>query len=132
MYQRCTSACWWRLLAPDQEELMGGLDPTDLLVVLAVLLLVFGGSRLSDLARGLRESMEEWRRPSPYEQQWRGEPPPAPLLRQVVIRVLAIAGLFVLAGLTLTGVISAGQAWAVVAVTAVWLIAGFYCFGRKG
>lgn len=111
---------------------MEGIGPTELLIILAIHLLVFRGCRLSDLARGLWHSIEEWRRPLPYEEQWRRETPPVLALQQVVIRVVVIAELFVLAGLTLSGVISAEQAWAIVAVSGVWLIAGFYCFGREG
>ena len=37
--------------------LIGGLGPTELVIILIILLLLFGGSRLPSLAKGLGESI---------------------------------------------------------------------------
>lgn len=37
--------------------LIGGLGPTELVIILVILLLLFGGSRLPSLAKGLGESI---------------------------------------------------------------------------
>lgn len=41
--------------------LFGGLGPTELLIILAILLLIFGGSRLPSLAKGLGESIRSFK-----------------------------------------------------------------------
>lgn len=42
--------------------LIGGLGPTELIIVLVILLLVFGGSRLPQLAKGLGESVKNFKK----------------------------------------------------------------------
>ena len=39
-----------------------GLGPTELIIILVILLLIFGASRLPEIGRGLGESMRELRR----------------------------------------------------------------------
>ncbi|MGE0103482.1 MAG: twin-arginine translocase TatA/TatE family subunit [Blastocatellales bacterium] len=41
--------------------LFGGLGPTELIIVLVILLLLFGGSRLPSLAKGLGESIRSFK-----------------------------------------------------------------------
>ncbi|QQS46140.1 MAG: twin-arginine translocase TatA/TatE family subunit [Acidobacteriota bacterium] len=41
--------------------LIGGLGPTELIIVLVILLLLFGGSRLPSLAKGLGESIRSFK-----------------------------------------------------------------------
>ena len=41
--------------------LFGSLGPTELLIILAILLLIFGGSRLPSLAKGLGESIRSFK-----------------------------------------------------------------------
>lgn len=41
---------------------IGGLGPTELLIILVILLLIFGGSRLPQLAKGLGESVRNFKR----------------------------------------------------------------------
>jgi sec-independent protein translocase protein TatA len=41
---------------------IGSLGPTELIIILAILLLLFGGSRLPSLARGLGESMRAFKK----------------------------------------------------------------------
>lgn len=49
-----------------------GLGGPELMVIFAVLLLLFGGSKLPDLAKGLGKSIKEFKRAS------RDDPEPAP------------------------------------------------------
>ncbi len=41
--------------------IFGGLGPTELMIVLVILLLLFGGSRLPSLAKGLGESIRSFK-----------------------------------------------------------------------
>ena len=41
-----------------------GLGPTELLVILGILLLLFGGSKLPSLAKGLGQSVKEFKKAS--------------------------------------------------------------------
>ena len=41
--------------------LFGGLGPTELIIILVILLLLFGGSRLPSLAKGLGESIRSFK-----------------------------------------------------------------------
>jgi sec-independent protein translocase protein TatA len=41
---------------------IGGLGPTELVIILVILLLIFGGSRLPSLAKGLGESVRNFKK----------------------------------------------------------------------
>jgi sec-independent protein translocase protein TatA len=41
--------------------LFGGLGPTELIIILVILLILFGGSRLPSLAKGLGESIRSFK-----------------------------------------------------------------------
>jgi len=41
--------------------LFGGLGPTELIIILVILLVLFGGSRLPSLAKGLGESVRSFK-----------------------------------------------------------------------
>jgi sec-independent protein translocase protein TatA len=41
--------------------LIGGLGPTELIIILVILLILFGGSRLPSLAKGLGESIRSFK-----------------------------------------------------------------------
>lgn len=41
---------------------IGGLGPTELVIILVILLLIFGGSRLPQLAKGLGESVRNFKK----------------------------------------------------------------------
>jgi sec-independent protein translocase protein TatA len=41
--------------------LIGGLGPTELVIILVILLILFGGSRLPSLAKGLGESIRSFK-----------------------------------------------------------------------
>ncbi|MBK8315697.1 MAG: twin-arginine translocase TatA/TatE family subunit [Acidobacteria bacterium] len=41
--------------------MIGGLGPTELVIVLVILLVLFGGSRLPSLAKGLGESIRTFK-----------------------------------------------------------------------
>jgi sec-independent protein translocase protein TatA len=40
----------------------GGLGPTELIIILVILLILFGGSRLPSLAKGLGESVRNFKK----------------------------------------------------------------------
>ncbi len=46
-----------------------GLGPTELIVILIILLVLFGGSKLPSLARGLGQSMKEFKKASKDEEE---------------------------------------------------------------
>ena len=50
-----------------------GLGPTELVIILVILLLIFGASRLPELGRGLGESMRELRRSMGSKEEETGE-----------------------------------------------------------
>lgn len=41
--------------------LIGGLGPTELVIILVILLVLFGGSRLPSLAKGMGESIRSFK-----------------------------------------------------------------------
>ena len=41
---------------------IGGLGPTELVIILVILLVLFGGSRLPSLAKGLGESVRSFKK----------------------------------------------------------------------
>ena len=53
---------------------LGSFGSTELILILAVLLLLFGGSKLPSLARGLGQSVKEFKKASKDDD----EPKPAP------------------------------------------------------
>lgn len=44
-----------------RKEIMFGLGPTELLIVMAILLLLFGGAKLPQLARSLGQAQKEFK-----------------------------------------------------------------------
>ena len=42
--------------------IIGGLGPTELIIILVILLVLFGGSRLPSLAKGLGESVRSFKK----------------------------------------------------------------------
>jgi sec-independent protein translocase protein TatA len=42
--------------------MIGGLGPTELVIILVILLVLFGGSRLPSLAKGLGESIRSFKK----------------------------------------------------------------------
>lgn len=46
-----------------------GLGPTELIVILVILLVLFGGSKLPSLAKGLGQSIKEFKKASKEEEQ---------------------------------------------------------------
>jgi sec-independent protein translocase protein TatA len=46
-----------------------GLGPTELIVILIILLVLFGGSKLPGLAKGLGQSIKEFKKASTEEQE---------------------------------------------------------------
>lgn len=55
-----------------------GLGPTELLVILGILLLLFGGSKLPSLAKGLGQSVKEFKKASKDGASDEDEKPAAP------------------------------------------------------
>lgn len=54
-----------------------GLGPTELIVILVILLVLFGGSKLPGLAKGIGQSIKEFKKAS------KDEPEPAPTPKAV-------------------------------------------------
>ena len=46
-----------------------GLGPTELIVILVILLVLFGGSKLPQLAKGLGQSIKEFKKSSKEDDQ---------------------------------------------------------------
>jgi sec-independent protein translocase protein TatA len=46
-----------------------GMGPTELIVILVILLILFGGSKLPGLAKGLGQSIKEFKKASKEEEQ---------------------------------------------------------------
>ena len=53
--------------------MLGGLGPTELIIVLAVILVVFGAGKLPDIATGLGKGLRDFRKV--MEEPDAGEPP---------------------------------------------------------
>jgi sec-independent protein translocase protein TatA len=52
---------------------IGGLGPTELIIILVILLLIFGGSRLPSLAKGLGESVRNFKKSVSDESEERND-----------------------------------------------------------
>jgi sec-independent protein translocase protein TatA len=51
-----------------------GLGPTELIVILVILLVLFGGSKLPGLAKGLGQSIKEFKKASKDEETPKADP----------------------------------------------------------
>ncbi|MCX6956580.1 MAG: twin-arginine translocase TatA/TatE family subunit [Verrucomicrobia bacterium] len=56
---------------------MMGLGPRELVIILVILLVLFGGTKLPQLAKGLGQSMKEFKKASKDEEP-EAKPAPAP------------------------------------------------------
>ena len=59
-----------------------GLGPTELIVILVILLVLFGGSKLPQLAKGLGQSIKEFKKSSKEDDQ-EAKPAAAPEAKKV-------------------------------------------------
>ncbi|MCX6940701.1 MAG: twin-arginine translocase TatA/TatE family subunit [Verrucomicrobia bacterium] len=59
-----------------------GLGPTELIVILVILLVLFGGSKLPQLAKGLGQSIKEFKKSSKEDDQ-EAKPASAPEAKKV-------------------------------------------------
>jgi len=55
-----------------------GLGPTELIVILVILLVLFGGAKLPGLAKGLGQSIKEFKKATKEEEAAAAAPAPAP------------------------------------------------------
>jgi sec-independent protein translocase protein TatA len=55
-----------------------GLGPTELIVILVILLVLFGGAKLPGLAKGLGQSIKEFKKASKEEEEAAVAKPAAP------------------------------------------------------
>lgn len=55
-----------------------GLGPTELIVILVILLVLFGGSKLPSLAKGLGQSVKEFKKATKEEEEAAKSAPAAP------------------------------------------------------
>lgn len=53
-----------------------GLGPTELIVILVILLVLFGGAKLPSLAKGLGQSIKEFKKASKEEEAEAAKPEP--------------------------------------------------------
>jgi len=97
----------------------------DILLILLIASLVFGWRNLPDLPRSMRKAMKELKRQAPVQLLDTHD------LRVLITTHLGVALFIVITSLALADVISADQTMVVTAVVFVWLIVGFYCFGKK-
>lgn len=51
-----------------------GLGPTELIVILVILLVLFGGSKLPSLAKGLGQSVKEFKKATKEEEEAAAKP----------------------------------------------------------
>ena len=102
-----------------------GLGIGEILLILLIAMLFFGWRNLLALPRALAQSMEERKR-RPQGQRFN------PHEFQVLFTSLLGGVLFItIMTLALADVISYEQMTVVMAVVFVWLIVGFYCFGKR-
>ncbi len=57
-----------------------GLGPTELIVILVILLVLFGGAKLPGLAKGLGQSIKEFKKASKEEEETAEAKPAAPAI----------------------------------------------------
>ena len=109
-----------------------GLEISEILLIVFLALLLFGPHRLrdlprlSDLPREITKSIEAWRKES------EGDRINPQAFRALI--TIAIGGVLFMAILTLAlaNIISSERIVVVMAVVLLWLITGFYCFGKRG
>ena len=115
------------------------LSLTEIIILLTVVLLVFGCSRLPALLREAQESLQEfldfirprkrWRLHNPRQKR-SSKPSPAELTQTVVI-CGSTATFSLLFGFGLEGQISLKQTLVALSVVAVWLSVWWLCYGRN-
>ena len=94
------------------------MDLPELMIILVILLLLFGSTRLPSLAR----SMEDWKQGSRPQRDL----PEGRTALSLFVGVMVFLAMLILSEYKL---VSGQQVLAVVVVAAVWVGAGFYCFG---
>lgn len=106
----------------------------ELIVLLVLLLLLFGGRNLLGQIRGFGEGVQrfqhsnsnQWRRRSQQNYENDGY-----TNWMLIVFVLSLAGIPILMSLTDSKVLTGKQALVVVTVLGVWLTVGYICFGRR-
>lgn len=102
-----------------------GLGIGEIMLILMVITLFVGRRRLLDLPRAVMESVRELKR-RPQGQRFIGQNLPA-----LITSLLGGISFITISILSLADVISAVQTLVVTSVVFVWLIVGYYCFGKR-
>jgi sec-independent protein translocase protein TatA len=101
----------------------------ELIIILIIVLILFGANRLPDIARGMVESIENFKRAAPWisrKQRWQSDDPRAGWL--VFLAVIPVSIIFSVLSLD---VFSAEQKFVVTIVLLGWIGVGYLSFGRN-
>jgi TatA/E family protein of Tat protein translocase len=96
------------------------MEMQELLILLIIILVLFGGRRLPSLALGLQESMKE------FKQQ---DAVPDGFWRSSIAFLIAGVGVTVIIVLKAMEAVTQTQALVSIAVLLVWVLTGWLCFG---
>ena len=116
------------------------LGPTELVIMLVIILILLGGSRLPSLLRGMQDGIHNFREGmgtrqdevwqfSDGRQRQLTEPPKSE--RKWVIWLALSSGAFLLIVAGLEGMISAKQMLISLGVLTIWLAVWWFYFGKK-
>lgn len=117
-----------------------GFGPTELVLLLVIVLTLFGGSRLSGLIRGMDQGIrnfrsdvrkdEVWQFNDGRQRQFDASPETAP--QWMLWLALTACGLLLILSASLEGGLSMIQTLVALGVFAIAGLTGWLCFGKKG
>jgi sec-independent protein translocase protein TatA len=101
----------------------------DMIIILIIVLILFGANRLPDLARGLGESIENWKRGAPgiSREQRRRSDDSRPWWF-IFLAVIAVSIIFSVLSLD---IFSGAQKLALTITLLGWIGVGYWSFGRN-
>lgn len=116
------------------------LGPTEMVILLVIVLILFGGLRLPSLMRGMQEGIQNFKHGRQQDELWQFtdgrqrqiNQPPRQERQMLSFTFIGGALLLLLVAAAIEGVISAAQVFAILGVVAAVGLTWWILFGRAG